>query len=418
MSNNYWLFIEPYIHIEKYKNNILLYNTLSGVNLEYQQDSISNLIQQIDNDMNLLVIPLSDNDLLNSEIQQFIMDLKKFYFGDIIPMINGGTKPIQLKPIFNIHRNIQTLQTSEEISIGTSIMLNLTQLTLYINSHCSLHCQYCSSTYKQLYCCTKYSVSKSEMSFNMITSIIESLSGSSVNKINLMGGNVFKHPCFCEILSLINNHNIEIELYAHYKHLLNYTTPNSLPISVLNVIIDNEVDMIALTNVISLINNAQFTIKYHFFVTNDKEYENIINKLPTLDIENYIFHPLFNEHNFDFFKENVFVNKDDICGEKTSITDIYIRQVANPIYFGKLYIMCNGDVFANLNANKIGNLENQSLAEIANNEMDKGTSWRQTRDKVKPCKKCLYKFICPPISNYEYCLGKFDLCTITESHSD
>ena len=95
-----------------------------------------------------------------------------------------------------------------------------------------------------------------------------------------------------------------------------------------------------------------------------------------------------------------------------SIEKIYARQMINSNYYGRLNIMSNGDVYANVNEKKIGNIKNNSLHKFANNEMIFGKSWRKTRDKIKPCNLCVYKFLCSPISNYEYIIDKNNLCKI------
>ena len=47
--------------------------------------------------------------------------------------------------------------------------------------------------------------------------------------------------------------------------------------------------------------------------------------------------------------------------------------------------------------------------------MDKGKSWWKLRTNIKPCNNCLYNLLCPPISNYEYVIGKYNLCNIKKA---
>ena len=49
-------------------------------------------------------------------------------------------------------------------------------------------------------------------------------------------------------------------------------------------------------------------------------------------------------------------------------------------------------------------------AEVSKEMMD-NTAWRKVRDAA-PCSRCVYQFICPPLSNYELAIGKSDLCTV------
>ncbi|MBE9468407.1 MAG: hypothetical protein IMY72_08845 [Bacteroidetes bacterium] len=45
-------------------------------------------------------------------------------------------------------------------------------------------------------------------------------------------------------------------------------------------------------------------------------------------------------------------------------------------------------------------------------EMNIGKNWFKLRTNTKPCCNCLYNTLCPPISNYEYALGKYNLCNV------
>ncbi|MCP4215580.1 MAG: hypothetical protein GY765_13080 [bacterium] len=43
------------------------------------------------------------------------------------------------------------------------------------------------------------------------------------------------------------------------------------------------------------------------------------------------------------------------------------------------------------------------------------SSWTRVRKNVTPCKSCLFCNICPAISNYEYAIGQYSLCSIAPS---
>lgn len=83
----------------------------------------------------------------------------------------------------------------------------------------------------------------------------------------------------------------------------------------------------------------------------------------------------------------------------------------NENFFGKLTIMPNGDVYANVNANVLGNLKSNSLNELVYKEISQKESWFLKREN-KPCSDCAYKLLCPSPSNYELAIGKMNLCNI------
>jgi len=65
-------------------------------------------------------------------------------------------------------------------------------------------------------------------------------------------------------------------------------------------------------------------------------------------------------------------------------------------------------IYTNLNHEKIYN--SFDLNKIIEKEFFLNKSWLRIRKDVEPCNVCVYNAICPPISNYEYVLNRFDLC--------
>jgi pseudo-rSAM protein len=84
----------------------------------------------------------------------------------------------------------------------------------------------------------------------------------------------------------------------------------------------------------------------------------------------------------------------------------------NPFHFGTLTVLSNGSIYANVNTQRLGSLNGGSLHDVVYKEMYRGKSWRRIRKKVEPCKFCTFDALCPPLSNYEYALGRNNLCHI------
>lgn len=59
----------------------------------------------------------------------------------------------------------------------------------------------------------------------------------------------------------------------------------------------------------------------------------------------------------------------------------------------------------------IGDSE-EKISELVFKEMKNGKAWFLTRDKVSPCKDCLFRYLCPSPSNYELVIGKPNLCHV------
>ncbi len=90
--------------------------------------------------------------------------------------------------------------------------------------------------------------------------------------------------------------------------------------------------------------------------------------------------------------------------------DIYSRQLVND--YGKLTIMADGKIYANLNDPVLGNASKNSLEEVVLKEIKQGKSWKRLRTRVMPCRHCVFQHVCPPISNYELVLKKYNLCKV------
>lgn len=79
--------------------------------------------------------------------------------------------------------------------------------------------------------------------------------------------------------------------------------------------------------------------------------------------------------------------------------------------FGKLNILPNGDVYANMSHPRVGNIFSDSVYEIIEKEIQEGKSWLRIRNQP-PCNKCIYQWLCPSPSNYEIAIGRPNLCNI------
>ena len=123
--------------------------------------------------------------------------------------------------------------------------------------------------------------------------------------------------------------------------------------------------------------------------------------------------PLYNGKNIDFFESNVFTNQDELNTVALNKREIFIRQSLNIHNFGKLTIIANGIVYANVNHAPLGTIDD-TIYSIVYKELINGQSWLQIRNQI-PCTDCVYQWLCPSPSNYEAIIGKPNLCIIKMS---
>jgi pseudo-rSAM protein len=416
-----WLYLEPFVHISEKQHKVLLYNTLNGKSLEYNSNNeLYKLIKRLNRNKNLLVVSLSSIELQREDIKKFIHQLRKNFMGDIIDSFDGKQKPIQIKPIFNIHKSIKILKESKDVSVGTKIMQNLSEISIQINDICDLDCKGCFDFHRQFHFCTKNQNQTHELDILNIEKILNDIYSARVSEIHITGGNILKYSKLTELMELFVKSAISVVFHIHYRNILPaqellYLFKKNMAI---NVLTDEQIEHESVEQIKQLLEHKNIITNFTFIISNKSKFVIIDEMIKKTCIENYNIQPFYSNNNFSFFKENVFLSKRDIFDAKPSIYDIYLREVINPNFFGKLTILCNGDIYANTNLKTIGNIKSVHLAEAASKEMNTGTSWRKTRKKVYPCKDCLYKFLCPPISNYEYCIGRFNLCTIFNNTKD
>ena len=120
--------------------------------------------------------------------------------------------------------------------------------------------------------------------------------------------------------------------------------------------------------------------------------------------------PFYTGDNLKFFEDYVYMSLYDLLEAPITKKSIYRRQVLNENFYGKLYIYPNGDVYANVNRSRLGNIKEHLLAELVYNEMNSEETWLQSRDAFPKCQSCVNRYLCPSISNYELVIGKTDLC--------
>lgn len=119
--------------------------------------------------------------------------------------------------------------------------------------------------------------------------------------------------------------------------------------------------------------------------------------------------PTFNGENYDFVYSQVCYSKEDLDGFSPSKRIVFMRQVLNEAFFGKLQVVSNGFVYGNIGFNdKLGDIDT-SINRILEKALDKNNAWRYVRN-VKPCENCIYQWLCPSPANYELQLKKVNLC--------
>lgn len=414
MKNKYWLFIEPYISITLNNNTLLLYNTLDSKILIFNTKMVLNLFVKMNNDKNLYVIELCDDDLIIPEINSFIHSLKNNYFGDIMIMEETKRKPIQVSPFVKIlHDPIRFRDNL--FKSGEFIMYMLSEISIYLNNNIKSKNPIFTLGCKQFDFPSALGEPNSMLDFSIIESFLKEVKNSSLYKLNILGGNIFEYYELKRLIDLLSNCKYNVSFHFCYyeilsnKEILKLLTKNNIEI-IINYY--SPLDLIKSEVMVDKINVLLPSAKSNFIVQNNYEVEYSYSMIKKNKIRNYAIIPFFN-NNEDFFGKSVYMNKEDIINSKPSVKNIQAREKINEEHFGKLYFLSDGNGYSNLNYPCIGSLYNESIyAMLSKDITGSQSSWFKKRNEVEPCSNCIYHKLCPSISNYEFAIGKNNLCHI------
>jgi len=306
-------------------------------------------------------------------------------------------------PVLNIQNNIEMLRRDYDRSVGEKSLRYLSELTVYVNNSCDLNCVHCDQSYKQFMCC-KTDKCRNEIDVALLTKIVSQTKYVPIEKINIIGGNIFSYPHLEKIPEIFSEKKGCIHFWSHYKNFQSINQQVNW-----DIIVDFSIDKQIFSNCINSGNKE--TMLFHFIVQNEEEVNLAEETANNFDIQNFEIHPFYNGKNLDFFKSGIFLNKEDILENITTQRQIFCNQALNSNFFGHLIILPNGDVVSNINTPVLGNINNKTILDLITEELDKNYSWLKTRNEP-PCNSCLFQYLCPPVSNYEMIFNKPNLCTV------
>jgi pseudo-rSAM protein len=296
-------------------------------------------------------------------------------------------------------------------------MKHLQRIHLYITNECDQNCRVCAKAYKQIPWCTRSKYGGSELDTAKIEALLHEITNSSLIYLDILGGNIFDYSRFAALVEIINHLPARKNYYSHYQNIipgsdkLKFVNPAS---SLLKILIPAPINEENLKAALQILEKSKLPSEFIFLIQDGREFEKAGRVAASLQIDNYDYQPLFNGENLQFFKENVFITKEEILGSKPAMNDIYAHSEINTLNFGKLIVSPAGRVYADLNAPGLGMLGKDSIYDVLYREAYHGKSWRRVRKNVQPCKCCTYQALCPPLSDYTYALGRNDLCHINK----
>lgn len=413
-----WFILDNYVHVALKGNAVMFYNPLTGKILEYTgKESVIKLVKRLQSPKNLLVIRLTEKELANPEISQFVRDLRRHFMADLIDASLSKGKPLQMMPYLKVHQDAEIIKKAPDHTVGEQMMKYLVEMSVYINSTCSLDCESCGSAYKQFLCCTRSRHREKEPDISALKDLFGQLKGAVLDRVNILGGDILKFSKLEELLGLLKQpeQSFKKVFYIHYLNLLHQEEKLALfpaDTSSLKILVTFPVKRNQWKEVLESLPGHSMDAKFLFIISSETDVTEAEELISQFQLANYSLLPFFNGRNREFFEENVFLDREDLGEAKPTAHEILARQSVNPFHYGTLTVLSNGHIHANVNAPRLGILGRDTIHDAVFKEMYRGNSWRRIRKKVEPCKRCTFEALCPPLSNYEYALKQNNLCHI------
>lgn len=404
-----WLYLEPYTFISEDSEFYFLYNAREGNEKSYIKEkmvvSIVNELKEVDN---LYSTKINIEQLVDEYLFDFINMVQLSGFGDIIE--GSLDKPVIFPPVLSLQRSVERLK-EHKASISENVLIYLHEIVIYLNGSCLYNCKNCLKGFKQQISCTK---SEKILDFESLTKFLFSISYTGAS-VTLVGGDIFRYEKIDELLLILDGMNISYTLVSDWRNLPEDSILEKLSHFErirLKLLIHQLDNVSAIENLDRKIGDLNIQKSWDIFVCSEEELGKAESFSSQFSHSEEVFvKPIYDGTNKSFFEEYVYIDQEELDGIELTRQNIFALQVLNTNDFGKIVIMPDGKVYANLNDAPLGNI-GDPIKLLMTKELESKNSWRRTRYDLEPCSQCRFKLICPSISNYERVMNKNNLCHI------
>lgn len=398
-----YLYTEPYTCYFYKENQILLYNTLDKKAVKIEVDeTLRPIAEELVKEK---IVPIDDDAFKYPSISHFIRVLRDSFNGDVLPIADGQAVPAIFHPIINNQRAFERLMRVDKINIDNQVMNYLEEVYVYLNGSGE------KEAYPSYLQVPSYMHQTEDMNGVHLIDWLGSIHDKQINQLNILGGDILTHPYYNEIVSIAKQKSHEVLL--HYRYDLLKTEYLDLLNDIDRLVLIIPMFHASKESITEKVLELQNLLKtqWIFLITSENEYLKAEALCEQIGITNYQFKPIYNGKNQSFFEDVVFMDEQEVQNLQPNKREIYVNQTINRNEFGRITVLPNGDIFANPNKNKLGNIQNDKMHDIIYKEMNEGSSWLNIR-KEKPCCNCIYQWLCPSPSHYEDVIGKPNLCHI------
>ena len=262
--------------------------------------------------------------------------------------------------------------------------------------------------FKQFISCTK---SQYTLDFEALKRFLFSISGSKAS-INLLGGDLFQYKRLNEILFILEGMDNSYTLILDWRNLPDLNDIKKYESLQLKLLSHEPFESEEVMKAARRIAKSGIAYSWELYVSSEEEYEKAaILKEMLANFSDVSIRPFYNGENRSFFENFVYTDQEELDSIAWNRQNIFALQALNMNNFGKITILSDGKVYANVNEAPIGTIQDP-IKDLLVKELESKNAWRKTRYDVEPCAHCRFKLICPSPSNYERVIGKNNLCHI------
>jgi len=416
-----WFYLHPYVHVSQKKEHVLLCNTLNGDMIEYRNNPlIAELVRRLDNARNAYVIRI-EKENMNPKIREFITTARVHYIGDMVDSSLVIQKPMQLRPILRLERQIEELSIdvkANRLLEKDTIKGLVNWVSIHINSTCDQDCLNCQKMFRQFPCCHKSQKSKI-WSLEEIQRLMDELQGYHIIKLNVLGGNILLHPQWRELVQFFNQLKIDKEYFVDVQQLVNNIDRLTClsDESKLTITLSFPINQKVIENWLLFNKKSAITCSYRFILEKEADFVAAQELAKTYGLTNICYAPFFNVENLEFFQKHVYISRESLMDSAFPMSAIFANRTINRFFFKRLIIASDKKVYSNRNAPALGKLFQMKIDQMVVKEVNSNRAWMKVRKNLTPCKNCVYNSLCPPISNYESAIGQNNLCRMVDSDS-
>ena len=402
-----WLTMSTNVFFDKIdEQTALLYNTNDGKYIVTKDNALIKIINNLYEPENIGSIRVSN--WLNKKSK----DVKWALDNDIIKRVSSIEKPIILLPILNLQDDItkedrdgiagrlRSMASKTKYISGAHIRLS--NIIENIDKEKTMNRNHAASQYP----CPAYDSDIRQMSLKTLYAILKNLQLTSISVVDIIcSSSYFEGTEYYAFERILNSFSFAYRIHMYEDDFNNISKWFNIKKNIIKAELNIYSDVYSEQNETEITIGNDCKIKYIRLVYKESD---------IVGHEHMALLPVWTWENIEFFKKNVWLNNNDISSTVTNFNSIFRNQKLNANFFGVIDIDTCGNVFSHGAKSLLSNVHEQkfSLAKVVAHEFVENNTWRFTRNLLKNCMECSFRYLCPPVSIPELLCKDTKMCNI------